>query len=189
MEPKSWDTNSSQNPSSGGVGSNTSSGDLSGETGATTNQMFNQAKGVTDKVVEQAMGAKDKVLEQAKPEISRRLTAQIDQATERVAGISEAIRSVSGQLRDSEQTAPIAGYVDMAADQIDRASEYLKGKDLDEIVGEIESFGRERPMIFVGVALGLGILAARFLRSTPIQTMHTQRTGYGSIYDSGRMAA
>jgi len=175
MEPKSWDMTSSQSPGTGTTGSDTPGSGVLDQARESTNQILEQARSMTDKVVEQA-----------KTEGSRRLSAQIDQASERVDHVSGAIRSLGGQLRESDETRPIAGYVDMAADQIDRASEYLKGKDLDAIVSEIESFGRERPMLFVGVAFGLGVLAARFLRSTPVESIHMPRTGYG---DSGQWAA
>lgn len=69
------------------------------------------------------------------------------------------------QLRDEDQ--PMAGeYVEQAARQIERVANYVQNADLREIVSEVEDFARRRPAVFIGSAFAVGLLAARFLKSS-----------------------
>ena len=101
MESKNWDMTSGQTPDSGNTGSGTPSGGVIDEARESTGQILEQARSMTDKIVEKA-----------KTEGSRRLSAQIEQASQRVDHVSGAIRSLGGQLRESDQTSPIAGYME-----------------------------------------------------------------------------
>ena len=42
---------------------------------------------------------------------------------------------------------------------------YLRGKDFDRMVDDLEGFARRQPALFLGGAFMLGLLAARFLKS------------------------
>jgi hypothetical protein len=63
---------------------------------------------------------------------------------------------------------------------------YLHGKDLDRIVGDVEHFARSQPLMFIGGAFGLGLLAARFLKSTPQAAMGDGMNQWGQGSDSMR---
>jgi len=65
---------------------------------------------------------------------------------------------------------------------VESVSGYLHERDVRQIVDETEDFGRQRPAVFVGGALALGVLAARFLKSSkrkattpPGQTIPAER--------------
>jgi len=139
------------------------------DTGSGTPAMVDQAKQTTSQVVDQVKQTAGPMVEQMKQQASVRLTGQIDQAAEGLGTASETIRNVSQQLRDNGQ-APVAEYVDRAADHVEHISTYLRGKDLDLLVSDVEHFARRSPQMFIAGALGLGMLAARFLKSTPEQT-------------------
>lgn len=85
-------------------------------------------------------------------------TGQVDWASEGLAGISEAMSAVGRQLREQDQVM-LAGYADQAAG-------YLQGKDVEQLLAEAERFARQKPLVLVGGAFTLGLLAARFLRSS-----------------------
>jgi len=106
------------------------------------------------------------VVDSVKQQASTRLSNQIGAAAETIGKASEALQGVGKQLREQDQ-APIAQYADQAAQQVQRASEYLRGKDLDQLIAEAERVGRQQPALFVGGAFALGLLAARFLKSSP----------------------
>jgi hypothetical protein len=125
--------------------------------------MIDQAKHTAEEVGEQV----GEVVEQVKEHASTRLSAQIGQTSEGLHSASEAIRSVGRELRN--QQVPLAQYADRAADQVDRASTYLRDKDLDQLIADVEEFARRNPATFIGGAFALGIIGARFMKSTPEQ--------------------
>ncbi len=54
---------------------------------------------------------------------------------------------------------------DRVADQFEQLALYLKHKDLDQLLGDVQRFARERPMLFVGGDFGLGLFAARLMKA------------------------
>jgi hypothetical protein len=88
---------------------------------------------------------------------------------------SEAQRSagqlgdVANALRRSSQDldgSPAAQYVNKAAEQIDRVARYVRTANVDELRDTVESFARREPLLFLGGAFALGMIGARFLKSS-----------------------
>jgi hypothetical protein len=123
--------------------------------------MKQQVGEVTDQVKEQAVQLKDKVAETA----TGKLEDQKTQAVSSIGNVSEAIRQTGQQLRSNDQEA-IAQYIDRAAEQIDQFTGYLRSRDMRQIVGDVESFARREPALFLGGAFVLGLFGARFLKSS-----------------------
>jgi len=133
-------------------------------------------------VIDQAKQSAGSVVEQTKEEVATRLTDQIGQTSEGLRYASEELRRAGNQLRQHDQAQPIAQVADKAAEQMDRVASYLKNKDLDTLVSDAERFAREKPAMFLGSAFGLGLLAARFLKSSPqpqVPTGEMNRMGAG----------
>jgi len=103
--------------------------------------------------------------DQVKREASTRLSSQIEHVADGLGGATGALRNLSGELRQQDQSA-LAGFADQAASKIEGASSYLKGKDLDQIVDDVEQFARRQPAMFIGGAFTVGLLAARLLKSS-----------------------
>ncbi len=88
------------------------------------------------------------------------------------ARIARTLGSVASSLKTSStdmqtgDAAPIGGVVERVADQIDRAANYLERSSADEIVGGVERFARRNPALFIGAAFAVGVLGARFLKSS-----------------------
>ena len=91
--------------------------------------------------------------------------------TGKLSGVAETVRRVSGTLHDTETDNPISGfaarYTDTAAQKLDSVASYFDRADLKDIARDIESYARRNPAVFLGGAFALGIMAARFLKSTP----------------------
>jgi len=77
--------------------------------------------------------------------------------------------SVGQHLRKGDQ-AFVADYVDQAAGQIERFAGYLENRSVDELMYDAERFARRQPAMFLGGAFVLGVLAARFLKSSAAAT-------------------
>jgi predicted AlkP superfamily pyrophosphatase or phosphodiesterase len=69
-----------------------------------------------------------------------------------------------------------ARYSNQVADRVERASTYLEEHDLDELMVEAEDFARRQPELFIGGAFTLGLLAARFLKSSASSLDDTRRS-------------
>jgi hypothetical protein len=82
-----------------------------------------------------------------------------------LSSVATTLLQSGAQLRDEQQA--VAGeYIERAARQVERAATYLQDVDLGEVVDNVEDFARKRPAVFVGAAFALGIVAARFLKSS-----------------------
>ena len=128
-----------------------------GRTGSTREQI----REVKDQVVDQAKTS----FRQARDSASSSLNDSRQQAADRIGGIASAVRSTSQHLR-SENQASVADLTESVADQVERLSSYLRDRDLRAFRDDLESFARRQPAVAVGVALGLGMLGARFFKST-----------------------
>jgi len=60
----------------------------------------------------------------------------------------------------------VDAYMGRAASQVENVARYLHDKNLGQVVGDLESFARREPVLFVGGALVVGLLGGRFLKST-----------------------
>jgi hypothetical protein len=94
------------------------------------------------------------------------LTTQKSRATEALGSVAAAIRQSSQPLRDNNQTM-LAEYAGRAADQLEQFSTRLRDRDLTELMDDAKRFARRQPALFVGAAFAAGVLAARFLKSSP----------------------
>lgn len=148
-------------------------------TSAATTQPIAQNLGeaVSD-VADQAKQQVSQLTDQAKQQVSSQIDAQKQKASEALASVATALRQTGTQLRSSEQ-AGIADYANKAADQVERVSGFLRDKDVSDILHETELMARRQPALFLGGAFVLGIIGARFLKSTrPPQPYPRQPNGY-----------
>lgn len=129
-------------------------------------------------------GIVDRVKEQA----TSQLTSQKDRATDGLGSVASAVRQTTQTLRDQKHDT-VAGYVEQAADQIERLSERLKNKDVSELLDDAQQLARRQPALFVGGAFALGLVGARFLKSSSSRDDADYRSGgsygaYGSTSGS-----
>lgn len=92
------------------------------------------------------------------------LSTQKDRAAESMRSVIEAVRQTGESLREKNGT--VAGYVDSAANQLERWSTQLRNRDVSELLDGVGSFARREPALFIGSGLALGLVAARFLKSS-----------------------
>ena len=106
-------------------------------------------------------GIVNRVRESASTQLSR----QKDRATDSLGSVAHAVRQSTQQLRD-QQHDTLAQYIEQAANQLDRFSARLREKNVNELVSEAQRFARQRPALFIGSAFALGLIGARFLKSS-----------------------
>jgi hypothetical protein len=120
-----------------------------------------KAEGLVEQGKEQATELGHEAQHQVKAVASDRK----EKAVNELSNISEAFRHSSEQLRQQNKDT-IANYTDKAADQIERFSSYLDDKNVNELLGDAQDFAQRHPEIFLGGAFALGLMAARFMKSS-----------------------
>jgi len=107
----------------------------------------------------------DGVLARVKQSATTQLAQQKDRGVEALGSVAQAVRSSTQRLRD-EKHETIARYVDQAVDRIDTWTKQLKEKDVTELLTDAQRLARRQPAVFIGSAFALGLVAARFLKSS-----------------------
>jgi hypothetical protein len=128
-------------------------------------EKVDQAQQKASEVADEAKKQASVLTEQAKTEAKSSLQSQKEMAAQELHGVAQALRQTSNNLREQDQTM-FAQYSNQVANRVERASTYLEEHDLDELMHEAEDFARRQPELFIGGAFTLGLLAARFLKSS-----------------------
>ena len=105
------------------------------------------------------------------------LNSQKAKATEGLGTVASAVRESTQNLRNQQHDVA-ARYVEQAADQIERFSQRLRDKDVMELLSDAQQLARRRPALFVGAAFALGVLGARFLKSSSANDIDGNRFIY-----------
>jgi hypothetical protein len=133
-------------------------GEAGAGTGSGAREQIRQAR---DKVVDQAKST----FRDARDRAGSSLSDGRRRAAEQIGGIGGALHRTSEQLRHEDQ-ARVADVADSVGRQLDRAAGYLRDSDGRTITRDIESLARRQPAIVFAGAFVVGLVAARFLRSS-----------------------
>jgi ElaB/YqjD/DUF883 family membrane-anchored ribosome-binding protein len=131
-----------------------------GDVDAGTSGARAQLKDVKDQVVDHARQS----FRQARESAGTSLNDSRHLAADRIGGIANAVRGTSERLR-SEQQDRVADLTDSLADNVERLSSYLRDRNLSDFRRDAEDFARRQPAVAVGIALAIGLIGARFLKS------------------------
>jgi hypothetical protein len=121
-----------------------------------------------DKVQDVAGQVQDKAREAAgktQASLQQQIDQRAKQAGEQVTGTAHDLRSVGEELRKQGKDAP-ARIADRAAEQTEKVGSYLSGTNPDQMLHDVEDFGRKRPWAMLAGGLALGTVAARFLKAS-----------------------
>lgn len=78
--------------------------------------------------------------------------------------VASALRKAGSELGDE---AGVAGkLVSAIADRVESAGRSLDGKELGDVVDDLERFARRNPATFISGAIAVGFIASRFLKSS-----------------------
>jgi len=167
-----------------------------------SNQNVGKDQPLSEKVSDTASGIIDKAKETASGTynaVSAKATEKIEEHKGELSSglktLADSVRKTGSELESSPQTTALtdaaARYTGTAARQIENVANYFERKDLRAMMQDAENFARRNPAIFLGAAFGLGILAARFLKSSsPDRRSSMQSTAIPSaLPSSGRTEA
>jgi hypothetical protein len=118
--------------------------------------------------------------------VQDRVREQVDtkstQAGEQVGSVSEAMRSMGEQLRNQGNDLP-AQLAQQAAEKAEQLGQYLREADADQILKDVEDFGRRQPWVVAAAGLALGVAAARFVKAS------SRRRYLSDGYDNRRLTS
>ncbi len=141
------------------------------------------AEKTQDKVSETAAAAKEQakrtasqVGEQAKQTVDSRMS---DVAHE-IGSVADAVRQTSSEIGGESQT--LSKYGDRLAEQLEGISSYLNEKGVEDVLTDLQDFARRKPVVFLGGAFMLGIMAGRFVRSSGERYHQYEIERYGTEY-------
>jgi hypothetical protein len=128
-------------------------------------EKVDQAQQKASEVAGEAKKQAAALTDQAKMEAKSSLQSQKQVAAQELHGVAQALRQTGSNLREQDQTM-FAQYSNQFAERVERASTYLEEHDVEDLVYEAKDFARRQPELFIGGAFTLGLVAARFLKST-----------------------
>jgi hypothetical protein len=105
------------------------------------------------------------IIDKARERATAQLTEQKNKAVDGIGSVTQAVRQSTQQLRD-QQHDTLAQYVERAANQIDRLAQQLRDKDVGDLFEDAQRLARRQPALFIGSAFALGLIGARFLKSS-----------------------
>ena len=145
--------------------------------GATADQ---SGRGLYDRAVETAGKVYGVVSEKASDKIDAQTTSLSEGLTE----IADGIRNTGTQMNEGSSenviAAAAADYSSTAANAINDVADYFRRKDPRDMLHDAEDLARRNPAVFFAAAFGLGILAARFLKSSPRTLNAAAGASFGS---------
>ena len=93
------------------------------------------------------------------------LEEQRTRAAKEIAALGGALRQSARSL-DQTSLSGIRPYADEAASEIEQFASRLRTRPLNMMADDVEDFARRWPAAFMAAAVGLGVLAGRFLVSS-----------------------
>ena len=155
---------------------------IKGSRGETAGQQAGSAREQIREVKDQVVGQARTSLQQARDRASSSLVESKAQIAGQFGGMADALRRTTEHLRSEDQQR-IAGLTESVARQMDQVAAYLWNKDGRAMRADLENLARRQPAIVLGGALVLGLIGARFLKST--QRDKRGRTPQGSGREQG----
>ncbi|HEY2734206.1 MAG TPA: hypothetical protein VGI70_09480 [Polyangiales bacterium] len=93
-------------------------------------------------------------------------------AAERVRKLGAVIRKVGEHLGVEDQKR-LANYASTTSDRIEGIASYIDGAEIRTLVRDSKRYASEKPALFFGSALLVGLAAGRFLRSSSSESPRT----------------
>jgi D-Tyr-tRNAtyr deacylase len=140
------------------------------EAGAVADTARAEAGDIATTAKVQAGAVVDDAKHQARRVVDETRSQLMRQAADQTGRLAGSVREVSQQLHAvTQQGATPSGIVadvaDQAAEVAARFADRLDGRSPEDLLGEVRTFARRRPGIFLAGAVGAGFLAGRLVKA------------------------
>ena len=169
--PTAGSTPATGNTPTTGNTSTTGSTPTTGKMGGTTPGMGTGAATATARsFIDQAKETAGQAYEAVTDKAATKLDEQKSTLKSGLTTVADSVRQVSQNLGSSKTDSGLAEaaakYTGTAAQKLEDVAGYFEKKNVRDMARDLEGFARRNPAVFFGAAFGLGILVARFLKST-----------------------
>ncbi len=135
-------------------------------------------------VVDQAQQQTSQAVDQVRGNAFQMMDQQKQRAADGLGSVAQALHQTGDNLGNSQQDA-LGQYAHRAADAVDQFSQQLRTKSAEQLLSEAQDFARREPEVFLGGAVLLGLLAARFFKASSRQSQMGDQ-GYGQYGYQGQ---
>jgi hypothetical protein len=111
-----------------------------------------------------AAQAASPLADQAKQKLTGALAGQKDAAADLVQHLAETVHRSGEQFQGQQDW--IASAIGRGASELETLATTLRNKDLGDLAGQVQSFARRQPALFMGAALAAGFAVARLGKVT-----------------------
>ncbi|HET7620782.1 MAG TPA: hypothetical protein VFK39_02660 [Gemmatimonadaceae bacterium] len=120
---------------------------------------------VMDEAKDKAHELADKAQDRATQKVEAGVSKGRNRAADALGAVAQSLLYSSQQLRDQDR-GTVGGFVEKAANRVENWADYVQHTDARQMADRVENFARREPAIFLGGAFALGLLGARFLKSS-----------------------
>jgi len=131
-------------------------------TGGSTSE---ELKDTAQHLTEETKGTATNLAGKAKEQVRTKASEQKQRAVGSLEEVTQTLHSTGSQLQEQGQET-LGNLLDGAASQIDSLTDYLRGRNVEDLFRDLEDVARRKPTVFIGGAFILGLAAARFLKSS-----------------------
>ncbi|MDQ1703007.1 MAG: hypothetical protein QOF57_2259 [Frankiaceae bacterium] len=149
-----------------------------------------QAKETAQQATEQAKQTAQQATEQARGRVRDEVDRRSTEAGQQASSVADAFRQSAQQLRQDGKEG-VAKPVEQVADRVQSAGSWLERSSGDDILREVEDFGRSKPLAVLAGGAVVGFALSRLLKASSTQRYEQRSSagGYsgqaGASYGSG----
>lgn len=118
-----------------------------------------------DSIVGQAREHASEVTEQVRQRAVSTATTQKDQLAGTLSSVAQALQSAGRDIEGPAASA-VSPVLDRLAGSVERVADYLQDRDVNDVMFDSEQFARRNPGLIIAGGFMLGVLGARFLKSS-----------------------
>jgi hypothetical protein len=141
--------------------------DVAGGAGEKAGEVVDHAKDRAAEVASSAAEQAADVLGATRDELRTRATDEASAFGDRLTSVADELRAMGRASEDSGGTT--AGLVNSLADQVERGAQRLSDGDLEQVLGDVKRFARNRPGTFLLGAAGAGFVIGRLLNAADLK--------------------
>ncbi len=159
-------------------------------------QSLNSARRLVRELAEYSRKVTQSISREIKSKSRSIAAGQLSQTSRKLDTLAEALREAADKLRE-DHSYSLATIMEAGSENVMRLGNNLRGTSPEMIIGEVEDFARNQPMIFFGSAVVAGILLRQLFASPgegdgAVQEVHPKKESsieYKPGHDEGEYYA